>query len=214
MIWIDFFMLLWELAGKSTDCWAATGAADLYLITFDGLSAATSLSFGNSSCFHFSTLALLYLLQVPGCTVCVSPRGRWRGTRFRGCFLLKGTPFGYIPNLLDVFVSVVSGGEWSRYGSITRCTEKRLADWGSDWCWSQPSTAEVLMNGLANDVRPDLPTQKDLLTKSRNLWPKWFYLLYFIFMLTSYIYLKKIKNLQQCFRNMLFFIPNIYFWWK
>lgn len=100
------------------------------------------------------------------------------------------------------------GGELSGYDYITTHAEEQRSDLltyvQTDCELSQAQQKSGHLKGLANDVRPTLPTQKDLLTNSRDLWPKLFYLLYFLFFflfLSSYIYLK-IKFLKQCFRSV------------
>lgn len=74
MILIAFLMLKPELGRKLSDWWAAVGGSGLLLPGIGGLNLSTPPASHLSPLLYFATLALLYLQQVLGCTVCAPLR--------------------------------------------------------------------------------------------------------------------------------------------
>lgn len=170
---------------------------------------------GSLPCFHFSTLALLYLLQAPGCTACASSENIVAGDTVQWFLSLKGDSTQMHSNPMSYFWQFLLDFGWrdfSRCGYITQEARR--------------SREAVLMNRLmlilakhstSLDTWKDrpvmwdstLPTQKDLLTNSRDLWPNWFYLLYFIFYFNKLRVLKN-QNFKAVFQEhvvFFFFYP-------
>lgn len=83
------------------------------------------------------------------------------------------------------------GGEFSGHGYTTRRAEEQRSDLltydQTDADLSQAQQKSGYLKGLANDVRPTLPTEKDLLTNSRDLWPN-----YFIYCISFFYYFNKL----------------------
>lgn len=74
MILIAFLTLKRELGRKLSDWWAAIGRSGLLLPGIDELNLSIPPASHLSPLIYFAMLALLYLLQVLGCTVCAPLR--------------------------------------------------------------------------------------------------------------------------------------------
>lgn len=131
MILNAFFTLGWELRRKLWDCWAASEGSDLLLSNFDGLNPSTPIANHLSSLLYFSTLALLCLLQSPGCTVCgpqglcLGHIGQWFLSLLRkwGSTQIHSEPIGIF---FFSFLVENIGGEFSGHG-YTTCRNKRIS---------------------------------------------------------------------------------------